>query len=845
MVRQNETSPAVATISKTDEENKQQELQPKPETNNKNKHQLHQQQHPFHHQEGQKILQERREQTSKSTSSVRRNNKNNNIPVVVERSTLGRKLSSDSSSSSLSSLKKNQEGSKQDLVICHGSARSIVFRDHLRLAAKIIREETDQQLLLSDDDEISNQDADNNSDSDDDDEDPVLGDLRHSIQQSIRDSINNAEDNKMIAQEIHNLAHEMVPELDDSKLDATGDQTNVEIEGQQVHVKPLPQLELGPEQDFEPLSQENYVSTTTSSTTDWTTAEREVYTMLKNQQACVKTIKNPEWPSFLERFQRPLCRQHHHRYPTQHEDIPPCKGEEEEGFPFNSFVTSTSLLPEEGKKMRCYGSLHAYPVGVVFALPTFSSPEQEEDVAQRTKTWSWPAGYAAKTEFNIDDHGRLINGREEALVSLRTIRAYNHDYVHSTDHVIGGRLIKGGFKVIPYNEVFLRVGGPGRIVGNNGTTTISSSNGRSLERGVGLPVALFIRSITMGDIMALFRTKARMAHVLGEQHIRDMPLLVIDPNTGVKVISKSLQNPHLAPMLKNKIDVDDPKLKIYLEQKAQEQLLFDEDDDGNDLPTYLNLEECAKLAGGFGSTDEFIGKVLERAQKESEERLQRVTRTGLKSALRSNDYYTARQMLVMYHIVASGHFGDGWWFQQQQDTKPTTTITKGDGTSDKIPVLDFSYYFKKETLPDSKSPEMVPSLDTWRLRNATNSRGLLVVLGAAKILKSIQDGGAQQRTRESIAAVQEWVEYGERSMAFRIASWSKQRALESDTKVALDGNASQFMAFVSNKAIMNRKTFAQKLQQSLQQKQDCNTDDSTTRHYSKGIFDIIENLHSP
>ena len=36
------------------------------------------------------------------------------------------------------------------------------------------------------------------------------------------------------------------------------------------------------------------------------------------------------------------------------------------------------------------------------------------------------AGYAAKTEFKIDNQsGRLINGREEALVPLSRMRQYN------------------------------------------------------------------------------------------------------------------------------------------------------------------------------------------------------------------------------------------------------------------------------------------------------------------------------------------------------------------------------------------------------------------------------------
>jgi hypothetical protein len=488
----------------------------------------------------------------RGTSPFRRNNNNNSAKSrglspfrrKNKGKGLGRKQSSGSSLGSPSSSHDHQ-GSSKDLVVCHGSARSIVFRDHLRLAAKIIKEETDQELFS--DDEISLDDS-----SDDGSDGSLLGvqdmkkrdemeDFRNSIRQSIRlSNISNGDDNAPISQEINNLARNMVPELGDVTLRVPyASERNVEIEGQQVHMKPLPQLELGPQQDFEALLQ--YLSSSDNDNTDWTTAEQEVYTLLMNQQACVKTIKNSEWPSFLKRFQDGVKKEKT-RFPTQHDDIAPSN----DGLPFNSFVTSTTLLPELGKKMRCYGSLHAYPVGVVFALPDYSSSqEKEKEATTSTKTWAWPPGYAAKTEFNIE-RGQLINGREEGLVSLHQMRAYNHDYVYKQDHVIGGRLIKGGFNVVPYNEVFLRVGGRTRIVNKQDCVTgeerdDAKGTGRSFATGMGLPVALFIRSTTIGDILTLFRTRARMAHVLGEQHIRGMPMIVISNKYGVRVFSESLQ----------------------------------------------------------------------------------------------------------------------------------------------------------------------------------------------------------------------------------------------------------------------------------------------------------------
>lgn len=480
----------------------------------------------------------RRTNSSNSTAaSIKTSNKTRGLSPFRRKNSgsgrgLGRRMSSDSSLGSTSSSQ--LEGSSKDLVVCHGSARSIVFRDHLRLAAKIIKEENGQQLLS--DDEVS-LDGDSSSD---DENGSALGDFRNSIRQSIRETIrlsNNNSAGDEISREINTLAREMVPELDDVTLRVPyASEENVEIEGQQVHVKGLPQLELGSQEEFEPLLHD---SGTASDNVDWTAAETEVYTLLKNERACVKTIKISEWPSFLKRFQQSV-QKGASRFPTQHDDIAPSQE-----FPFNSFVTSTTLLPELGKMMRCYGSLHAYPVGVVFALPEYSTLETEAEATKRTKTWSWPAGYAAKTEFNID-HGRLINGREEALVSLDKMRAYNHDYVYEKDHVIAGRLVKGGFKVVPYNEVFLRVGGRGRIVNNQDCVSgeerdETKSTDRSFGTGMGLPVALFIRCTAFGDILNLFRARARMAHVLGEDQIRGMPIIVISHEFGVRVFSESLQ----------------------------------------------------------------------------------------------------------------------------------------------------------------------------------------------------------------------------------------------------------------------------------------------------------------
>jgi hypothetical protein len=124
------------------------------------------------------------------------------------------------------------------------------------------------------------------------------------------------------------------------------------------------------------------------------------------------------------------------------------------------------------------------------------------------------------------------------------------------------------------------------------------------------------------------------------------------------------------------------------------------------------------------------------------------------------------------------------------------------------------------------------------LRSATNSDGLLAVLGAAQVLKAMQDGSTRKRVEEVVSALEEWVNYGEQSIAFRISSWYDQRAAQGDLKIATE-NDSNFMAFVSNKAILNRKLFAQQLRDAADK-----TDLSGVR-FLHAIDEILRRMHSP
>jgi hypothetical protein len=550
------------------------------------------------------------------------------------------------------------------VLVYHESARSIVFRDHLRRAAD---HQQSSSSSSSDAPKEGSGDANNNNNNN-----------------------NNAAEDFDVDQE-PSPSGDLPEELTEmATLFGGGDQfrnEKVEIQGFQPNIVPLPHLELGPNDQFLPLMASDH-----STQDSWTRAEVEAVQMLDAQHAVVKTIKNSDWTPFLHRFKtagRPKG-----RYPDDHNDIA-AHGT----FPFNSYVTSTTLLPAGCRKMRSYGAPTVYTTGVVFGLPDFNDKEKEDAMVEQTRTWSWPSGYSAKTEFNIDSCGNLINGRQEALVPLSKLREYNEDYLTKEDYVIAGRVLKGGLKTVPYNEVFVRVGGRGGIVNGKDCATgedrvEAQGTGRSLDQGVGLPIALFVRTCTFGHLISLLRTRARLLHVLGERHIQGIPLLLISPEFGIRVLTDKLQhdllqiaarnlNPFQNPLLAHKTTIHDTDER-HLEAKFEELIELDES-----IRQTLTPEECVRLAGGFGATDESVAQILNDAMIQDKESLkngatgseshtlQDIINEGLASAVRSGDYYTSRQLLILYSIVSSEE-------HQMEPKKELDKITDQDGNSDKL-----------------------------------------------------------------------------------------------------------------------------------------------------------------
>jgi len=672
-------------------------------------------------------------------------------------------------------------------------------------------------------------------------------------------------------------------------------------------IDPLPLLDLGPHDEFTELlhsapfvvdeSQQSKGGEKAKPNPEvWETmteAEKDVVTKIQQETCVVKTIQTSAWNAFLHKFpvkdgedgemgggrwslkagENASLSKNRKKYIIFPQEKPP------ELLPFHSFATATTLLPSCGFKMRCYGSIKEHATGVLFALPTNDNNEESE-AAHRSNTWCWPPGYSAKTEYNIDNEGNLINGRADALVSLDDLRRRNYSYLYDKNYEIMGKTV--ALKAVPFNEIYLRVGG-----------TIGSHDcDRSFDDGVGLPIAIFVRSATYGNLTSLLRIRARLASILGRDHVHGIPLLYITPETGVRVLTEGLQkklllvmsnslNPFQNPQLKHHTSINKPSEK-HLEQKVQ--ALLDLDDDG--IREILTPEECARVAGGYGATDDSVANLLMEAVLDDVEhdrstdsstldghtklrqgKLQELVNEGLTAAVRSGDYNTSRQLLILYTLVATKG-------QQEKNRAQSITLPKsvGDNTgaqgyllSDteriedalggKLPtgehVSEATTKLENESLVPTTAqensilnsqnvppPPPPPPLDTDRLRSATNSDGLLAVLGAAQVLKSMQDGNGKLRTLEAVAAIEEWIDKSENSMSFRVASWRQLRAAQGDLKIATEQD-SNFMAFISNKAIDTRKNFAKELKNSV----------SNTKFESidflKSIHAILSKMNNP
>ena len=112
--------------------------------------------------------------------------------------------------------------------------------------------------------------------------------------------------------------------------------------------------------------------------------------LFQEEKTLVKVIQNNDWKQFIDRL-----------------------GVDEND---RGLKTSTTMLPRNGRYMRLYGKTYQYSVGFVWNLHDIES----------SVCWCWPAGFYAKTEFNVDPvTNQLSKGLQEALVTLDQLHINN------------------------------------------------------------------------------------------------------------------------------------------------------------------------------------------------------------------------------------------------------------------------------------------------------------------------------------------------------------------------------------------------------------------------------------
>ncbi len=308
--------------------------------------------------------------------------------------------------------------------------------------------------------------------------------------------------------------------------------------------------------------------------------------------------------------------------------------------------------------------------------------------------------------------------------------------------------------------------------------------------------------------------------------------------------------------------------KIHLDQKHDELLELSK------IRSKLTYEECASIAGGFGATDDSVAKLFMDALHDNTNsdstcnisRLQNVVNEGLVAAVRSSDFHTSRQLLILYSLVASRNLPTR---EAEDDCEGHNVVSKTvDGingikiseSATSSPIdgnhLTSPLIVERDTIANVSTVELSseeekylaqssplrrpppPPLDTDRLRYATNSDGLLAVLGAAEVLKCLQDGSAKKRVEETVESIEEWISNGEQSISFRLTSWYGQRVAQGDLKIASEEMTS-IGAFIGKKAISNRKAFSERLAKAI------DATNFNSIRFLKAIHSIITSMHSP
>eukprot|EP00667_Euglena_gracilis_P005369 EG_transcript_5404 len=285
--------------------------------------------------------------------------------------------------------------------------------------------------------------------------------------------------------------------------------------------------------------------------------------LFEEQKALVKTIKNDSCDVMIDKLKS-------------------CAADNAK------FRTSTSVLPPDGKNMRLFGSERQYSAGLVW----------DRSSMDLSKTWAWPSGYYAKTEFNIDSGtGRLKNGREEALVTLEALLDANRGF---TD-------------VHAFNELFADVG----------CDTL---------------VAVFSRTLRYDHLLHALALQTALFEIVG----RWVSAFILDPVTGVKPFTRRMQRNMIRDFMEDVNPTADaiimkPFSPIDIIRKAYEGL-------GGD--------QVLQFHGSYGCTESCLDLIFSNPNATE---LMHSVYVGLSYAACANNLVAARLLVTRAGPIAMKH----------------------------------------------------------------------------------------------------------------------------------------------------------------------------------------------
>lgn len=176
----------------------------------------------------------------------------------------------------------------------------------------------------------------------------------------------------------------------------------------------------------------------------------------------------------------------------------------------NVFRTSVSLPPPGAVNMRLFGEPRTNCAGLVWDL-------SQVDLSE---AYIWPSGYMAKTEFNLNHKGELVNGRSSALVTI-------------------DRLVECNRLCLTMNAET----GEMQEVGDGATMNFNEINWPC--KGTHGIVAVFVRSMELGHVLHALGIVTLLKHALGLQ----LPLLRLDSRNPVCLLDNAVLDAYLRQAL--------------------------------------------------------------------------------------------------------------------------------------------------------------------------------------------------------------------------------------------------------------------------------------------------------